>query len=73
MDKLNSKSDLCTKACMILTLIKTRLDITVSGCEHVFAEYNKICDDLSRDIPVIEACQYGTSDLLIPFLTILIW
>ena len=66
MDKLNSKSDLSTKACMILTLITTRLDITVSGCEHVFAEYNKICDDLSRDIPVIEACQYGTSDLLIP-------
>ena len=64
MDKLKSKSNLATKSCMMLTLIATRLDITVSGCEHVPAIDNQICDDLSRHYSVLESCPIGTHDLL---------
>ena len=63
MDKLKSKSNLATKSCMMLTLISTRLNITVSGCEHVPAINNQVCDDLSRHYSVETSCPTGTIDL----------
>ena len=48
---------------MVLTLMATRLDIALTGCEHVPGINNVICDNLSRKYTVAEACSEGTPDL----------